>query len=160
LASRKRWEGLICFSIIGGIILGILIDINKRQNVLIYEAKAQEVSVVEEKEVKILIEVTCDDACKIRKVREIFPETPNTAVAVMMSEGGLDAKAYNPEAHGNVCYGSYGVFQISCEHHLKDPKALFDFDFNLKKAREVYDKSGKSWHQWGGYTSGSYKKFL
>ena len=135
-----------------------MIDINSRP--LIYEARAQEVSVVEEKPVMVMLEVTCDDACKIRKVRETFYETPNTAIAVMMAEGGLNPKAYNGEAHGNVCHGSYGVFQISCEHHLKNPKELFDFDLNLKKAREVYDKAGKSWSPWGGYTSGSYKKYL
>lgn len=99
------------------------------------------------------------------EIRDTFPETPNTAVAVAKSESGryLKADAYNPEwhydSHGNkICQGSFGIMQIACIHHLEDPEALFDVEFNIQKARSIYLDS--DWYPWGGYTNGGWKKHL
>lgn len=104
-----------------------------------------------------MIEVYCDDACKVRRIRETFPETPNTAVAVAKAESGLRTDAYNPEAHGNVCHGSIGVFQLSCEHARRG-QDLKDFETNLKIARELYVQNG--WKPWGAFTDGNFKRYL
>lgn len=48
--------------------------------------------------------------------------------------------------------------QIACVHHLEDPSALYDVEFNLQVARRVYDDRG--WLPWGAYTDGGYKRHL
>lgn len=101
---------------------------------------------------------------KEARIREVFTDTPNTAVAVAKAESGeyINEKAYNPEWHydekGNaICQGSYGAFQIACVHE-PDVEKLYDFEYNLQKAKEIKEKS--NWFPWGGYTSGGWKKFL
>ena len=97
-------------------------------------------------------------------IRSHFPENADIAIAVAKSESGklLSVRAYNPEWHydrqGNkVCQGSFGVFQIACVH-VENTEQLFDPEFNLTKAREIYLEQG--WQPWGGYTSGGYKAHL
>lgn len=112
----------------------------------------------------VLIEVKPTVKTIEEKIRIAFPEEPNTAVAVAKAESvGLKADAYNPEWHydrnGNkLCQGSYGLMQIACVHNIENPDALFDVDFNIKKAKEVFERGG--WKQWGAYTDGSYLKHL
>lgn len=96
-------------------------------------------------------------------IRETFPETPNTAVAVAKGESMLNTDAYNPEKHydrnGNyLCSGSYGLMQIACVHMIENPEALFDLETNLETARKIYEAS--DWQPWGAYTSGRYEKHL
>lgn len=92
-----------------------------------------------------------------RLIRRTFPENPDLAVAIAKSESGkhLNPNAYNPEAHRG-CNGSYGVFQIACVHE-DNPDMLFDIEYNVKRAREIYEAEG--WQPWGGYTSGGYKRY-
>lgn len=142
-------------------------------NKVIYVAEAAEIAeevIIEEspkeespKEVKI--KVRYSESSIEQRIRDTFPETPNTAVAVAKGESGpsLNLTAYNPEAHrdrnGNViCYGSYGVMQIGCVHMMENPDALFDLETNLRVARQIYDESG--WVKWGAYTSGGWEKHL
>ena len=91
-----------------------------------------------------------------QEIRATFPEDPITAVAIAKAESGLNANAYNPESHIN-CVGSIGVMQIACVHD-DDPKRLYEVQYNLMRAREIYDNSG--WLPWGGFTSGSYMKYM
>lgn len=163
--KASRWEILFVYSVIGGVLFFIVFDIINKPYVFeaqqIAEAYTEEVAEPEE----VLVEVVYETDGIERKIRETFIETPNTAVAVAKAESGhlLKADAYNPEWHydsyGNkICQGSYGVMQIACVHNLTDPDALFDVEFNLKKAREIYLKRG--WSPWGGHSSGSWKKYL
>lgn len=83
------------------------------------------------------------------------------AYAIMMGESGGDENAYNPEWHydrrGNpVCQGSYGLMQIACVHE-SDPSILFDGEYNIKRAYEIYSSS--DWRPWGAYTDKSYLKY-
>lgn len=98
----------------------------------------------------------------IQEIRKTFPESKTTAVAVARGESELDIYAYNPEWHYNaqgekVCQGSYGLMQIACVHVL-DPLKLYDPEYNLQIARQVYDNRG--WLPWGAYTDGRYKQYL
>lgn len=86
-----------------------------------------------------------------------------TAVAVAGGESGYNPRAYNPEWHhdrnGNrICQGSYGLMQIACVHHMENPEALYDVEFNLQMAQKVYNERG--WLPWGAYTDGRYKQYL
>lgn len=126
---------------------------------------------LEPEPVEVILEVILTQEYKEKRIREVFYEEPNTAVAVAKGESGhlLKVDAYNPEAHrdskGNViCHGSIGVMQIGCVHNKKDIDALKDFEFNLEKARAIYEDSkarrGNGFLPWGAYTDGGYKRFL
>ena len=77
-------------------------------------------------------------------------------------ESGYNPSAYNPEWHYSngkkVCQGSFGLMQVACVHNIDNPSALFDVEFNLQKAKQIYNESG--WQPWGAYTDGGYKKYL
>ena len=105
----------------------------------------------------------------INHIRSTFPEEPNTAVAVAGWEsGGYNPRAYNPEWHYRngvkVCQGSYGIMQVACVHHIDNPEALFNVEFNLAVAHRIYADSkkrrGNGWLPWGAYTDGGYKNYL
>lgn len=165
--KASRWEVLFVYSVLGGILFGIVFDLINKPHVFeakqVAEAYVEEVKVVVPEVVMIEVEYETDGVERL--IRETFTETPNTAVAVAKSESGalLKVDAYNPEWHydskGNaICQGSYGVMQIACVHNLADPEALFDVEFNIAKARQIYLEKG--WQPWGGYTSGGWKKHL
>jgi hypothetical protein len=74
-----------------------------------------------------------------------------------MAESGLNPRALNAQDSHKGCKGSYGIFQIGCLHE-KDPSVLYDVEYNVKRAREIYDEHG--WQPWGAYTNGSFKIYL
>lgn len=94
-------------------------------------------------------------------IRDTFPEDPVTAVAVAMAESGdgrsFDVYAINTTDSHKGCKGSYGIFQIGCLHE-GDPSILYNVEYNVKKARELYNERG--WLPWGAYTDGRYKQYL
>lgn len=96
------------------------------------------------------------------EIRKTFPNDPVTAVAVAGGESGYNPRAYNPEWHykngKKVCQGSYGLMQIGCVHHMENPEALYDVEFNLQVAKRVHSKRG--WLPWGAYTDGRYEQYL
>ena len=141
---------------------GILIDIQIAEAYKNVEVEAI-ATIVEPKEVQLLVVPT--QKSTEEQIRKTFSKDPNTAVAVAKAESGVELKAdaYNPEWHydsnGNkICQGSYGIFQIACVHELENPKKLFDTQYNIKRAKEIKDSKG--WMQWGGYSSGGWKKYL
>ena len=90
-------------------------------------------------------------------IRETFPEDPVTAVAVAMAESRLKPYALNAADSHKGCSGSYGIFQIGCLHET-DPSTLYDVEYNIKRAKEIYDES--KWQPWGAYTNGSYLAYM
>jgi len=93
----------------------------------------------------------------VRLIKQTFPEDPNRAVAIALAESGLNPKALNAGDSHKGCKGSYGIFQIGCLHE-KDPRVLYDVEYNIQRARELYEQEG--WAPWGAYTDGSYKQYL
>lgn len=73
------------------------------------------------------------------KIRDMFPEDPDTAVAIAKCESGMRENAFN----GKNRNGSWdaGVMQINSVHGYSK-EFLFDVDNNLKVARKLYDHSG------------------
>lgn len=92
-----------------------------------------------------------------RLIRKTFPNDPVTAVAVAMAESGLNPYALNSKDSHKGCNGSYGIFQIGCLHET-DPSKLYDIEYNIKRAKEIYDQSG--WQPWGAYTSKAFLAYL
>ncbi len=74
-----------------------------------------------------------------------------------MAESRLNPYALNSKDSHRGCNGSYGIFQIGCLHE-EDPRVLYDVEYNIKRAREIYDEHG--WKPWGAYTDGNYLAHL
>lgn len=126
------------------------------ETIVVEQVTPLEVGIITTKKEQEPKEWTRDEI--IQLIRDTFPETPGLAVAIAKAESGenLKATAYNPEAHKG-CIGSYGVFQIACVHEDNIEK-LYDVEYNIQRAREIYDSEG--WSAWGGYTSGGFKKYI
>ena len=90
-------------------------------------------------------------------IRQVFWEDPITAVAVAMAESRLKPYALNAQDSHSGCNGSYGIFQIGCLHET-DPSTLYDVEYNVKRAKEIYVQSG--WRPWGAYTNKSYLAYV
>lgn len=73
-----------------------------------------------------------------------------------MAESRLNPNALNAQDSHKGCKGSYGIFQIGCLHE-DDPRTLYDVEYNIQRAREIYEKSG--WQPWGAYTSKAFLAF-
>lgn len=78
------------------------------------------------------------------KIRNTFPEDPESAIQVFTCESGLRATAFNG-ANTNGTWDA-GIAQINSIHGY-DKESLFDEDFNLEVARKIYDRAG-SWQPW------------
>lgn len=78
-------------------------------------------------------------------------------MAIAMAESHLNPLSLNAKDLHKGCRGSYGIFQIGCIHE-SNPRILYDVEYNIKRARELYDQKG--WKPWGAYTDGSYKTYL
>ena len=74
-----------------------------------------------------------------------------------MAESRLNPDAVNAKDSHKGCKGSYGIFQIGCIHE-DDPRVLFDVEYNIKRAREIYEANG--WAPWGAYTNKSYIAYM
>lgn len=102
-------------------------------------------------------------------IKQTFPGDHKTALAVAAGESEYNSRAYNPEWHydknGNkVCQGSYGLMQVACSHHIEDPEALYNPEFNVRVAFKIYQdakqRRGNGWLPWGAYTDGRYLAYL
>jgi len=94
------------------------------------------------------------------QIRRMFPEDPNTAVAIAKCESGL-----NPDVigDGHTAYVSVGLMQIRTlptrmDYYNLTVNKLKDPVVNLLMARIIYDRSG--WQPWSCYTKGYYNKYL
>lgn len=106
----------------------------------------------------VVVEVvyTRDDI--VQKIKEAFPETPETALAVAKCESGL---VPDIQSHHTLSYGrelSWGLFQIHEPAWHKTAMRLgyedyrTDVEDNIAMARYIYEQSGKSWRAWSCYT--------
>jgi hypothetical protein len=117
-----------------------------------------------------------------KQIADMFPEEPNTMIAVAKQESSLNPRAMNwncyysrtnkktgkqerystfckkedrPKAHSVDC----GLMQINVPGAKTCPESLYDVQTNLKRARAKYDtKQGKK--HWSAYTSGAYRSHL
>ena len=165
--KRIRIRVVLGWGLTLGVLLGNVGDIvyQNMSKPYVYASEYEE-EVVEPKEVLIGTKIDWTPERIEKEIRATFPEDTVLAVAIGKSESGKTLKptAYNPEWHydkyGNpVCQGSYGVMQIACVHHVEDPEALYDVQFNLEKAKQIREARG-TWNDWGGYTSGKYRKYI
>lgn len=159
--SYKRWNNLIVLSIGGGIIIGLLLNVWYTHNsapVMYQVAEAYDHPIEPEEEV-ILIEAHINWTPERieQEIRETFPETQNTAVAVAKCESGLRADAVGPT-------NDRGIMQIhepswhAVAVRLGYADYATDVADNLSMARYIYERNG--WNAWVCYSHGYYKKYL
>lgn len=128
------------------------------------------------------IELTLEE-----KIKKAFPDQPEVAVALAKTESGLDPeKQSTTDLMKDGRAFSVGVMQINLTWHTLDGvdcskafqgkdyeavvtnEALYEQcvklasspDINIETASKIYERSGKNFGKWGGYTNGSYKKHL
>jgi hypothetical protein len=89
------------------------------------------------------------------KIKATFPDNYKIMLAIAKAESGLDPSKISPvNSNGSI---DYGVLQVnSC--HGYDPKKLLNVDYNLEKAREIYEKQGMK--AWSTYNNEKYLAFL
>lgn len=91
---------------------------------------------------------------------KILAELPPVFIKIAKAESRLKPNAYNPEWHYDsdgkkLCQGSFGLLQLSCEHLLENPEALYDVDMNIQLAKKIYEENG--FEAWGVCTDGKVK---
>lgn len=152
--KASRWEVMIFSGILGGIFLGILIDVVNKP--VIYTVFAQEKTEEIKKEI-VLLEIAWDEESIIKKIKDTFPEDPETAVKVAKCESGWKMIQSNHVTNG-VREPSHGIFQIHKPSWDRVAKELgywnyqTDVEENIKMARFIYDNAGKKWKDWSCYT--------
>ena len=91
-----------------------------------------------------------------KKIKEVFGEDGDLAVAVAMAESRM-----NPNAIGDTHLAKYsfGLFQINQMFHDYSEETLLDPDENIRIAKEISSK-GRGFENWTTYREGSYLKYL
>lgn len=143
------------------------------ENPTIREAHAEEGETIETI-IEDVTEEVIPETSLIEEISKIFPEEPETAIAIFKAESGLSlnakgwncrysingtvvSKACNPEDRQNAWSVDCGIAQINIPGK-ECSKELLGLDKNLELAREKYQQRG--WHPWTAYKNNSYKKFL
>lgn len=163
--TEKFVGAVVVLGLIGGALHAAETE---RQSNLVREAHAAEMAVEQVSEPRtIQIRVVTDwtEERIVEEIREMFPETPNTAVAIARCESGLKMIQSNHV----LSYGreeSFGIMQIHARDWDTVAKRLgydnyqTDIRDNLKMARYLYDQRGQSWGDWTCYTKGLYWDYL
>ena len=90
------------------------------------------------------------------KIRKVFGEEGDIAVAVAKCESSLDHSRYG-DLH--MDYPSIGLFQINQTWHKYSDETLLDADENIRIAKEIRDRWG-NWRAWTCWKNDGYKKFM
>ena len=109
------------------------------------------------------------------RIKRAFPEDPETMVATLKAESGLNPKAIGWNCHyfradgtrySTSCRpGDQGkAWSVDCgiaQNNVPGkvcPEKMFDVDYSLKLAREKFDQRGFS--PWYAFVTGKYKQYL
>lgn len=105
------------------------------------QAELQRQQEQKQQEISALTATLGVDNIKTR-ICEVFGPQCENALIIAKYES-----TFNPGAYYN---GNYGIFQINCPSHSwrvgGDCNALFDFETNLRIAKQIYDEQG--WGPW------------
>jgi len=127
---------------------------------MINKAQAKEVSIAPKQaqieEVELIEDTPQEDKSIEGKIREVFGNEAETALAVAMAESRM-----NPDAIGDkhLSKPSYGLFQISRIYHKYPIETLLDPDENIRIAKEISSK-GRGFENWTTYRTGQYLEHL
>lgn len=105
-----------------------------------------------------MIEVVYTKEDIIRKIKEAFPESPETAVVIAKCESSLVIDIQSHHVRNGIREESFGIFQIHKQSWHKTAISLgyenyqTEVDDNIAMARYIYERAGKSWNDWSCYT--------
>lgn len=88
------------------------------------------------------------------KIRNKFGDKGEIFISIAKAESGMNTKAYNVNTNKTV---DIGLFQINSVHGY-DVQKLFDVDYNIQCAYEIYQRQGIT--AWSSVNNGDYLKFL
>lgn len=146
----------------------IVEEYNVRSQPVVYAASVEEV--VEPKEIQIKVVIDWSESRIEQEIREVFPENPNTMIAIAKCENGWNGhRGYVAEQQSQhtLSYGqerSFGIFQIHEPdwHHvaieLGYEKYQTDPYDNIHMARHIYDVQGIT--AWTCFNENLYQKYL
>lgn len=98
------------------------------------------------------------------KIKEVFGADADVAIAIAMAESRLIPDRVGDthltfEKDGRTYGASYGLFQIrDLPGRIDDPEKLKNPDFNIRFAKELFDKSG--FYPWSTYKNNQYLAYL
>ena len=152
----SRWEQIICFGMLGGILLGITIDFFSAPSERYVYAKEEPVVVPQEVRIRVHIEWTKERI--EQEIRNTFTEDPETAIKIAHCESSLVLDVQSYHVLNGEREQSHGIFQIhSPSWHKKAVELGYenyktDPADNIAMARYIYDNAGKRWRDWSCYT--------
>lgn len=88
------------------------------------------------------------------KIRAKFGNEAEVFIAIAKAESGMNPNAQNVNTDGSV---DRGLLQINSVHGYNNRK-LFDVDYNINAAYDVYRRQGLT--AWTVVKDGSYLKYL
>lgn len=141
---------LIAIGVALGIVLGIVIKVFFTPVVETAHAEIIEEVVP----VEVMIEIETTEEYIIKRIRETFPEEPNTAVAVAKCESGLRVEIQSHHMLNGSREQSFGLFQVFAPVWHDDAIRLGHTEYrtnvedNLLMARYIYEQAGNSWQPW------------
>jgi hypothetical protein len=159
----SRWERIIIFGILVGIVLGLAVNAvtTVASTEYVYAKEKVEPQPVE---VKLEVKIDWSDERIEQEIRNTFTEDPETAIKIARCENGWNPKrGYDVDIQsGHILhYGqerSFGIFQIHAPDWHKTAMRLgydnyqSDPAHNIAMARHIYDNAGKKWRDWTCYT--------
>jgi len=83
-----------------------------------------------------------------------FGKDADMAIAIAKAESGMTSDAVHVNQNGSR---DIGVFQINSCHGI-DSEKLKNPDFNIRYAKELYDRN--SWYPWSAFNNQSYLNYL
>ena len=92
-----------------------------------------------------------------QEIREVFYETPNTAVAIFKCESELKPDAFNDKNTNGT--DDTGIAQINSVHDTTGYD-LYDVQDNLEFARKLFDSKGQKFTDWVCYNQDLWQKHL
>lgn len=146
-----------------GIVIGLLTDVFSTPHVIEVQA-----ATIKEKpvEVQLLVVINWTPERIEQEIRTVFHEEPNTAVAVVKAEGGLNVEIQSHYVDNGVREPSFCAFQIHEPTWMSEAKKLGYSDYKtnpkscVKMAKYIYDNTGRNFNQWSAYKNGTYKIHL
>lgn len=148
--SRSRWEVLIGWSMVAGIVLPLIghayyLEASKP---VTYESNVEEVKYFTcpyDSCVEVRVEWTEERI--VEEIKKTFPEEPELAVAIARCESNFKPSAVGPTS-------DYGIFQIHAPSWDSKARQLglenyrTDVQENLAMARHIYLNANKTWRDW------------
>lgn len=114
--------------------------------------------VIQSEPQEVLVEVIYTKEDIIQKIKETFPESPETAVAVAKCESHLIVDIQSHHILNGSRERSFGIFQIFAPVWHERAMTLgytnyqTEVEDNILMARYIFEQAGNSWQPWSCFS--------